>query len=215
MPVSTSLVAGFDPDVADRVRALISAFAMTPDCTLVVGDAKSTPHFSWGSPDTLSLPSSILNSDSENYALYVTLHEIGHQKLTVPQVLPTWFSRDKRMHVVANVLEDLRVDSRCAIEYAGATSWIASCASKVLEQVLNEGPEDEPCPVLQLLFGLITRLWSGVMPRLHPDAQTVMDEIWPAVLCSTTIAPCLGPTDVADVERRFNLHQASLHPAAT
>jgi hypothetical protein len=213
MPVSTVLDTTYDQDVADRVRALIAAFAMTSDCSLVIGAAESTPHFKWGHPDTISLPSTIINSENEHYALYVTLHEIGHQKLTVPQVLPAWFSRDTRMHVLVNALEDLRVDCRCAIEYAGASSWIASCASKVLEQVLDEDQDDEPCPVLQLLFGLITRLWSGVMPQLHVDAQKVMDEIWPAVLRSTTIAPGLGPVDTSAVERRYGLHQVSLHPA--
>ena len=212
MPVSTVLDPTYDQDVADRVRALIAAFTMTSDCSLVIGAPESTPYFRWGNPDTISLPSSIINLENEHYALYVTLHEIGHSILTSVPVIPLHW-RDSRLHVVLNALDDLRIDCRCAIEYAGASSWIASCATKVLEQVLDEDQGETNDPVLDLLFGLINRLWSGVMPKLHVDAQTVMDEIWPAVLCSTTIAPGLDPTDAADIERRFNLHQASLHPA--
>lgn len=211
--MSITLEATFDQGIADRIQSLIAAFAMTPDCTFVIGKPESTPHFRWGNPDTVSIPSSLINEENKEYALYVTLHEICHLAVSVPYVLPAWFSRDPQMHVIANVLEDLKVDCRCALEYPGATPWIAACANKVLEQVLDEDQDAEPCPILGLLFGLITRLWSGVMPELHEDSQRVMTEIWPAVLRSTTIVPEIGPVDPGKVERLFDLHQVSLHPA--
>lgn len=204
----------FDHGLADEVRALIGAFAKTGDCELEIAPNGSTPHIRWGTPDVISLPCNLVWRSEEPYLKYLVLHELMHERLSLPMVLPDWFTRDKRIHCVANTLEDLRVDRRVAIEFSGAVNWISSCSTKTFLDAMEDSPEGM-CPVVQLLMGLITRYWTGIMPDLHPDAARTMDKIWPAVVLSSTIAPPLVSPSDYDIEKAFDNHIVSLHPATT
>jgi hypothetical protein len=203
--------ADYDHHVADEVRGMIAAFAMTGNCELEIAAKGSTPHIRWGTPDVISLPCNLINRTEEFYLKYVVLHELMHQKISLPVILPKWFVADKRIHCIANTLEDLRVDRRVAIEYAGAVDWISSCSTKTFMDALEKMPVGV-CPVVQLLMGLITRFWTGIMPELHPDAAVTMGKIWPAVVFSATIAPPITAPSDYDIEKAFDNHNVSLHP---
>ncbi len=202
----------YDHELADEVRAIIAAFAKTEDCELEIAPKGSTPHIKWGTPDVISLPCNLVWRSQEPYLKYLVLHELMHQRLSLPTVLPDWFVRDKRIHCIANTLEDLRVDRRVAIEFSGAVEWISSCATNTFLDAMDDSPSGV-CPVVQLLMGLITRFWTGIMPDLHPDAARTMDNIWPAVVLSSTIAPpIVSPSEYA-IEKAFRNDIVSLHPA--